>query len=609
MTRHGNLFVSKVVTLLFASISLSGCAGNEEKVSSRIPNALAMERACAQRLERIGQFAALGNVSSHASESLHLIEFLNGGSVPAALECEAALSESVETYGAEAYLSLIIDLGYRLARVHGDAATKILEEYRFAVVPALEEVRPSTELLVWIRQRDHLTYKAVPSPVGRAIAKLGLGSYGRKTYAAGGTPGDVLNAVIFMKECNDLLNRSGDPSFATSRQCKAFLGEAEAELRANEDTPSEISGLLDNVGRVPASLADCIADLKGRAITETVSRSESIFACLAMPGTPTDPLISYSSISSANGGPPPHQTRKFRELLSAYDYQEDQTTVWPAMHSPDGSETTTQTNYHYEYKGDPDQTLVVEDTMTVNNVTGEVNAGTHIITTYGDGTVREARYDESGKPVSTFINHPDGSTTFLGYENGKLSITVRVDADGRQFVQDYDEGIPIAPEYEVNEEACGYEGVPECPDNKVIPHDSDKSMPAPWFDDCKIVKLDPKSGDYVKEPYGPLIYPNPIDDPTDIPACVASFSNDEDKSSCPPSAYLCMPPGYIDDETCRCVNSPDSGLPPPGLGRCAQIQCPDQTLCDPMTGACRGSIDGFPIFLPGGPVPFEHDSL
>jgi len=596
----------------WVQISVVGClgillvSGCESKAPIDAPAPIdseaEMRSACRVHLSNISSSLESQNPKRHAELTFLALEFMNSASIPALRMCEDVFLEFADRQGAQPFLSILIDYGYRLGRVEGDLPEKNFDRFSRQLRKSLDDQTKNDELVVWLRSEDYRSYKAVPMNWGSGVAKLALSDYGRKSYAVGVLPIDFVVTLGHLKNCKVLLDLGTEAIFAALKQCEAFTDEAEDETSPNEDIPADLSAEIENLGNgIPAASVNCVAETKGGQIIEVVENIESMLACMHVPGSIPDSLMSYTSSGPSGSGSRPDEREPFDEVLEDYtcvmsgpSCADPVTTV---IGSSDASTTTTQTTYSYVSDNNPNNTIEVTE-WSQTTADEQNTEGTYVASETQDST-SYFLLDGDGEMTYEYTESKnDKSSSYTTYENGVRKETVSTDKDGKITKQTYDEnGDPIGePEVYDPDQSC---------DDDCGPVEPNAVNPLPWEDSCVRQKLDPRSGIYPAAPYGPLIYPSPIEDSDELPTCLIEMLEVDFGQACPPSVVLCKEPGQIDPVTCNCVASDGVPLPPPALGRCAQMRCPEQTLCNPQTGSCRGFGNGILFDLPAGPSLFE----
>jgi hypothetical protein len=363
--------------------------------------------------------------------------------------------------------------------------------------------------------------------------------------------------------------------------CREFVDQVSKKLADSGQSgllPAAMSGLAD--GTRMSTFSCFQRELSGQEFIEAV---EAQAACMSNQGRrPSGWVPDGASVASYWDGPAP-------ELPG---YQHTHSAEYVAF-GPNGN---TGTQVAHQYKNDSGGRATVTVYSTIVN--GEENSGIYITTNDGAGNTHEENQNAQGDVTSSFTKHADGSTDTFQRNSDGSTYAVTTNADGTTHITVTDsKGNVTTATIKENGDCTGK----AC--SASMPSDESGVTEGCGLRAASSRGTGPRP---LADPLGPLVYPSP-DSPSASPllACVArSVGTRNGGRRCPPSVALCLDPPPLG--SCGCGTSSHGAPVNPKAGACSRIQCPEESACDPGTGACRAvSPSGLPgAFLPGmKPIP------
>jgi hypothetical protein len=509
-----------------------------------------------------------GNALTHIAATVRTLRLLRHTSIAALLPEIDLLAEAVSRNGVAPYQTLLIDIGYRLARADRPETRKGFAKLAAAVLHAKSSAKSPAKMSAVLRHRGVARHRAYDAATANAIATLAFSEFGHQQFVRGQSPTDLARTLTMAWACQKMpISDTGRDARAT-KDCLRF-----ADVIANELKKAGQGDLLSmSIERMPqqsrVNVLDC---LDSDATAEFIDSVESYVACMAAQGRPpSQVVITGSSVATDWSGPVPS--------VDGYEHVDSKETVIFSVHGD------VQSQVAHRYKNQSGGEMTITDYSGIQN--GKEETGRHVSADDGSGNSYEQRFNEQGELVFEFKENADGSVSTFEKTDDGGGIAVATDKDGNSQVEVTDsQGNVKAATIDENGQCSG-----------------DACTASTPVDDTFRAACSPNNGDSLRadptvDPLGPYIYPSPDDSSRspELDCMVASLGSQP--VACPPSVMLCLeppPPG-----SCTC-GQPHSGAGSGGIpsSRCHQIQCAEGT-CDPLTGICsQGGNSG-----PGGVAP------
>jgi len=518
------------------------------------------------RLETLSKAHRSGNALAHLQATTRGVKLLNSTSIRALLPEVDHLAAAVSKNGVRPYLSLTIDLAYRLGRINQPETQRKFGTLAGAVLASKDTARAksSSRMTGLIRVRGRLRYRQYDENTLHAVATLILSEFGRAQIQRGQTPLDVIRTAAMLWECQPKTARDSARTMGAKQNCRRFT-----DLIASKLSESGQTGLMpgivgDFAGGTRVSTFACFesADIGSHLIDDF----EAYTACMASQSkNPMQSFVDGASVASGWSGTPPE--------MPGYQLVDSKETV---RFGPNGN---TGTQVDHDYKNNSGGTAHVTQYSAI--VDGKETSGTWIETNDGNGNLHQEYQDAKGDVRFSYDQHSDGTTeTFEKADDGSAT-AVETHSDGTSDVTHTDsQGNVTTAKIDSNGECTGDACNASTPVDEFGPA-SNCSLQGNPKDDAR--------NQATADPLGPYIYPAPdspgtLSDP--LLACLVSTLGSGSQPKCPPSVAFCLeppPPG-----TCGCGVRPAGDATAFPSGRCNAIRCADGN-CNPQTGTCGSS--------------------
>jgi hypothetical protein len=528
------------------------------------------------RVDAISRAHKTGNALVHLQETTRALQLVNDASIRVLLPEIDYLVNAIARDGARPYLSLTIDVGYRLARLNHSRTQDKFSALARAVLAARDRtpVEAKSRRSALIRVRGFLRYRKYDENTAHAVSLLLASEFGRSQAKRGQTPHDIVRSVAMWWQCQPATARDSARTPAAKRNCQQF-----AELIANQLSQAGqgsigSSMMSDLAGGMKVSTFACFeaTDIGSQLVEEM----EAFTACMESESSPPgQAFVDGASVASGWSGLAPE--------LPGYRYVKSSES---GHYGPNGN-TGTQVNHYYE--NDSGGTGIVSHYTT--KIDGQESSGTGIRTNDGNGTIHEEYQDANGDVTFSYTEYPDGSTENFTKHEDNSATAVKTNADGTSEITHTDkDGKVTTATVDANGKCEGKACTISTPAGEENLWGGCNTFGNPKDDNTNLV-----------DPLGEEIYPNPETggggtlDPL-LSCLTAAISGSG--SECPPSVALCIEPPP--EGSCGCGAGAGGGGPPASSipsGSCNAVMCPEGG-CNPQTGTCGGLGGGLASLCP-----------
>jgi hypothetical protein len=564
---------------------LAGCAEREsdEPTYDKARDILHVE--WSGHLSELAMAHKSGNALIHLKSTTLALRLANRTSIRALLPEVDYLTSAIERDGLRPYLSLAIDLSYRLARLeHRQTQARFTSLARVMLAAQdREPARRGSKMMGLVRVRGGLRYRQYNENAVHAVGLLAASEFGRSQVQRGRLPQDIMRTAAMLWECTPKTQRDSIRNERSRQACHQFT-----ELVASRLDKAGQRGLIPAITMEleQGILARTFACLEGNDIgSKLVEEIEAYTACMnaQQQQNPAATVADGAGITTEWNGTPPG--------LPGYQHDKSTETV---RFGPNGN-TGTQVD-HYYTDGAGGTGRVSQFTSVVD---GQESSGTRIDTDDGQGNTHTEFRNSNDEVMSSFDMRSDGSSSSYEKHSDGGATAVETNADGTSTVEHVDkDGNVTTAEIDENGACTGTACTASMPPGEEGLGNNCSLHGNPQDD----------LNEHTTDPLGPYIYPDPegaggrLADP--MLACMLAALGSNSKSDCPPSVAMCLeppPPGV-----CGCGGALNPGVTlPKGSGRCNSMMCAEGT-CNPETGTCTSgggkgaSCPG--IFPPVGPA-------